>query len=560
MTGADESRNPVATVAMPHSLEDDFDNREMPRQESEPHYSRAEELDFAAKVGLRSHTRVAHLVAARNLDRLLHVAGIGWHVWDGSRFVFDLEDKLVTEAIIECVRDMAYDGLSDSKLRADLNSAQSANGLAGVARTMSVLDGMRATVGDLDADPLLLNVANGVLDLRELNSSDGHAVDWRDLTLHPHDPKYRMTQITRSSFDRDAASPLLTHFLDSSLPDLSVRQYLQRALGVGLLGEQVAHLLPILEGKGRNGKGVLYNAIHHALGGYSLIAPSSLFDLTKDDPNRPNPAFLALRGMRLVWLSETAKTVEMDAARIKRLTGGDPITGRRLHKNDAVTFEPSHLLVLITNSAPRLPADDPAVWARVRRVPWEVVVPDADQDPELPTKMRQAADALLTWMLAGLADYRAHGLSEPASVRRATDEYKADQDTVAQFISDRCEKCDFSDGDGTKALHMEYRGFCRGNGVMAEHMLGERAFGRRLDELGHPGAEGSSRRRFRAGLKLLPEDEESRARAARSTEVATQGTVDGRPVVDTCNEHEWHRGQRCNPAWCHEGHHGSCNE
>lgn len=221
------------------------------------------------------------------------------------------------------------------------------------------------------------------------------------------------------------------------------------------------------------------------------------------------------------------------------------------------------LLVLVTNSAPRLPADDPAVWARVRRVPWTVVVPEAEQDPELPKKMRQAADALLAWMLAGLADYQAHGLSEPVSVQRATDEYKADQDTVALFLADRCEKCDFSDGDGTKTLHMEYRGFCRGNGVMTEHMLGERDFGSRLDDLGYPSTKGSGGRRFRAGLRLAPDNDQSQDMVRLLTQPAQveagPNHLIGGSSADFCTEHTWHEGQLCVPDWCHTGHFGKCN-
>lgn len=568
MIHADESRSggQVDNPGPYDDLEDRARRAGLLLPDAEPVFTPAEELRSGA-VGLRSHARVAHMVAAANVDRLLHVAGIGWYAWDGRRFISDVEDKLVTEAIIKCIRDLAFEALGDKELSADLTRSQSASGLAGVARAMSVLSAMRATVEDLDADPLLLNVANGVLDLRELDNADGQLVDVRQLKLHPHDPQHRMTQITRASFDPDvdpaAASPLLDGFLDKCLPDLAVRSYLQRALGIGLLGEQVAHLLPILEGAGRNGKGVLYGAAHHALGGYSHIAPSSLFDVTRDDPNRPNPAFLALRGKRLVWVSETAKTVEMDSARIKRLTGGDPITGRGLHKNDSVTFNPSHLLVLITNNAPRLPADDPAVWARVRRVPWTVVLPEDEQDPELPTKMRGAADALLTWMLQGLAEYRDQGLNEPQSVQDATNAYKADQDTVSRFVEDRCDQCDPGEGDGLKALHMEYRGFCRGNGVMAEHMLGERDFGSRLDDLGFPSTKGSGGRRFRAGLKLTSDNDlgyGASTRMALTASPASPTHLTGGLVPYLCRQHEWHEGQVCSPDWCHQGHHGSCNK
>ena len=472
--------------------------------------SRAADL-LADALDLRSHARIAHVVAARNLDQLLHVAGVGWFCWDGKRFVRDLEDKRVTATIVAAIRELAPEALANKDLLADLKQAQTANGIAGVARIMAALEGIRAGVEDLDVDPLLLNLANGVLDLRELDSLDGRPTDWRQMTLRPHHPKYRMTQITKAAFNPDADDSVFRAFLDRSLPDVEVRGFLQLVLGAGLLGEQVVHVLLILEGAGRNGKGVLYGAAHFALGSYSYVAPSSLFDLTKGDPNRPAPAFLELRGKRLVWMSETAKAAVMDSALIKRLTGGDPITGRYLHKNDAVSFNPSHQLVLITNDAPRLPADDPAVWARVKRIPWDVEIPDDEQDPALPAKLQNEVDAVLGWLLAGLAAYRVQGLDEPSRVREATAEYRAEQDTVARFIENRCDQCDSSDGSGLKELYIAYGGFCRGDGVLPDHVLKERDFANRLESLGFPRAKGTGGRRFRAGLLLLPSDQEARA-------------------------------------------------
>lgn len=469
--------------------------------EEEPVLDRSTELETDS-LSLRSHARIAYLVAARALHKAIHVAGLGWFAWDGHRFVRDLEDKRITAMIVESIRDLAPEALDDKGLYADLVKAQSSSGLAGVARIMSTLKGIAVSIDDLDADPLLLNVANGVLDLRDLASPDGTPADWRTLVLHPHDPKYLMTHITKAAFDPDASSPVLDMFFDSSLPDLEVREYLQRACGVGLVGEQLAHLLPILQGAGRNGKGVFYGSVHWAMGDYSGVADASLLELTRNpNPNGPTPALVDLRGKRYLWVSETEKAMEIDSARVKKLTGGDPITGRDMYGKSMVTFTPSHLLMLITNHAPQLPADDPAMWARVRRVPWTVVIPEKDRDDDLPVKMHDAADAVLAWALEGLAEYKAHGLAEPSGIRDSTANYQSDQDTVSNFIEERCTYCDATRGDGTKMLHIEYRKYCMGNGVMREHILGERDFGARLDELGFPTTK-SNGHRFRAGLKV----------------------------------------------------------
>lgn len=454
---------------------------------------------------LRSHARVAHLVAAENIGKLMHVANLGWFAWNGKHFVKDSDDKRTKVAAMHAIRRLAPDALGDANFLADLRQSQTSSGIDGVLRLMGSLEGIRAEVDELDADPYLLNVANGVLDLRELKSVFGAPVvaDWRKMTLHPHDPKYRMTQITKARFDPRAHSDVWTRFLGTSLVEDGIREYLQRALGAGLIGIQLEHLLPILQGEGRNGKGVFYEAIDTALGSYSDIAKSSLFEVVKGDPNRPDPASLDLRGKRLVFMSETAKTAQMDFALVKRLTGGDPIKARGVHKNDSIVFQPSHLLVLITNYFPQMPANDPAVWARVRVCSWNVVIPEADRDPELKQKLwtKPNSDAILAWLLEGLLAYESDGLTPPPEVLESTEGFKAEQDTVARFIDEACVEVPVTRGDAVSALHDAYFRWCGKAGIMREHRLEPRAFGTRLDVLGFPDKK-SGGKRFRAGLQL----------------------------------------------------------
>ncbi len=370
---------------------------------------------------------------------------------------------------------------------------------------MSALAGIRATVDELDADPYLLNVANGTLDLRELATEDATAVvDVAHLQLHKPRPADKITRITKARFDPAASSDLWEEFLKSSVPDEAVRSYLQRTLGLSLIGEQIKHTLPILTGKGRNGKGVLYQAGHSALGSYSHIAPSSLFELTKGDPNKPNPAMLDLRGVRVAWLSETDKGARFDPALMKRLTGGDAITGRYLYQSHSITFSPSHMAILITNHPPQLPADDPALWARTRVCKFDVVFPEDQQDPHLLRKLKSRAntDAVLGWMLRGLAEYEANGLGEPQAVAAATGEYMDNQDTAVRFIEAMCTDVEDGNGSGTKELHDSYREWSLAEGIMREHRLSLRDFGARLDDLGYPNVKGTGGRRYRNRLAL----------------------------------------------------------
>ena len=83
--------------------------------------------------------------------------------------------------------------------------------------------------------------------------------------------------------------------------------------------------------------------------------------------------------------------------------------------------------------------DDPATWARLRVVPFNVVIPPAEQDTELSAKLELEADGILSWAVAGLRDYLERGLDDPRGVRVATAAYHRDSDALARFIDECCE-------------------------------------------------------------------------------------------------------------------------
>jgi putative DNA primase/helicase len=79
------------------------------------------------------------------------------------------------------LRRAVAESLNNKVLQADVRRCSSSAGMEGVLKVAAALEPFSATVRDLDADPYLLNVANGTLDLRTME-------------LPPHDPADRMTK------------------------------------------------------------------------------------------------------------------------------------------------------------------------------------------------------------------------------------------------------------------------------------------------------------------------------------------------------------------------------
>ncbi len=367
--------------------------------------------------------RFAYRLAAAYAGRLLHVFGLGWHYWDGTRWAPDDRGE-ATRAVLDVLRQEWAAAFNDAALARDVRAAESAAGVRGVLELAAALEPFATVAGRLDADPYLLNCSNGTLDLHTL-------------TLRPHDPADRITKVCRAAYDPAATSPEWELFLARVLPDEAVRSYLQRFVGVALVGAVREQEFTIATGPGANGKGVFYGCVHHALGDYAHTAESDLFMTTKANANAASPAVMALRGRRFVVCSETERDHRLAAALMKNLTGGDPITARGLHR-DPVTFDPAHTVLMVTNFLPKVAGNDPAVWRRMRVVPFDVTIPEAERDPELGERLKLSADAVLAWSVAGLRDYQSRaGMDAPEAVQTATAAYRSRSDAIARFIEER---------------------------------------------------------------------------------------------------------------------------
>jgi putative DNA primase/helicase len=484
------------------ATDDDDDEMVVSRGEFEASYNlslpssastegiRAETDDDAPTRVHRGQPRLAYRLAERYASQLLHVTGLGWHHWDSTRWALADRGQAKRAVLAELRRALAESLDGDKGLRTDVHKCESASGVAGVLDLAGALEPFAAAVADLDADAHLLNVANGTLDLHTLQ-------------LQPHTPADRITKVCRGAYHPDAQSQRWQAFLTRVLPDDEVRGFLQRLVGVGLLGAVHEHVLPILTGVGANGKSVFDKAIRHALGDYACTAEPDLF-MHRDGAHPTGE--MDLRGVRWVVVSESDKDRRLAEATMKRLTGGDTIRARRMREN-FVEFTPSHTPLLITNHLPKVSGDDAAVWRRLRVVPFNVVIPDDEQDHELDGRLQLEADGILAWAVTGYRDYLTDGLNEPATVREATDRYHTNSDAIGRFITDRCVS-----GPAFCATTAQlHEAFCTWQQQDGSEPIGRRTFGDALDKRGYPAAPAVHGKRWRRGIGLqieLVEDDE----------------------------------------------------
>lgn len=375
--------------------------------------------------------------------------GLGWHYWDGARWAMDSRGKrahkVLTELLTLCT---TPDALSDSALLSDLRAANTANGSNGVLDLASrQLD---ADAADMDNDPYLLNMQNGTLDLRTFE-------------LRPHNPVDRITKVARAAFSTSACSNRWTDFLNSSLPDMEIQEFLQRFIGSALIGTVLDHVLVVATGGGRNGKGVIAETVRYALGDYAITASNSMLVASRYGGSSAGEkaSLMRLRGSRFAIMSELEKGAQLAESTMKQLTGGDSIEAKLMGQNP-VEFEPSHSFFMLTNDLPKVDPTADAVWARMRVVPFDVSFVGRE-DPNLKEDLKLAADAVIAWAVAGLFAYQTEGLNAPAKVMASTESYRAENDDVKQFISEECVLV--ANARVTRSeLHHAYLAWARDNG------------------------------------------------------------------------------------------------
>jgi putative DNA primase/helicase len=180
-----------------------------------------------------------------------------------------------------------------------------------------------------------------------------------------------------------------------------------------------------------------------------------------------------LKDRRLVWTSEINDGRYFDASVVKSLTGGDKIVGRRAYSADAESFVPTHTIMMLTNSKPRIKdANDYALFRRLHLIPFRLsFVLDLKEDherpadPDLETKLTSEASGILAWLVRGTLMYQEEGcqLNPPQVVLEATSKYQQDEDILGHFMADCIQE---SKGNMVKTseVYRAYREWSDANG------------------------------------------------------------------------------------------------
>ena len=313
---------------------------------------------------------------------------------------------------------------------------------------------------EFDQNPYIFNCKNGTLHLDTMEFTEHKASD-------------RLTKISDVEYDPEAKCERFDYFVGEICEgDKDKMNYLQRALGYGLSGDTRHECLFILYGATtRNGKGTLCESVLGVLGDYGCTSrPETISTNLNRHSNSPSEDIARLAGKRFVNISEPSKGLNLDAAKLKAMTGNDSLNARFLNEN-SFDFKPQFKIYINTNYLPVVTDMTLFTSNRIITIPFERHFDEDEQDKTLKAEFAKPENksAILNWLIEGFLLQRKEGLSMPFAVQKATESYQNDSDKIRCFAED----CLIPDADGeckTADVYSRYKEWCGDNGYYPEGM------------------------------------------------------------------------------------------
>jgi putative DNA primase/helicase len=220
--------------------------------------------------------------------------------------------------------------------------------------------------------------------------------------------------------------------------DAEIVAFIQRATGYTLTGLVDEEKLFFAQGSGANGKSVFANVMCGVLGDYAVSVGSELLARSKHEGEAARYK-QRLPGARLALANEVGEGDTWDDHRMKELVSRERIAARALY-GEAYDFMPSHKLWVRGNHKPGILDAGDGMWRRIVLLSFERQFPAAERVPDLDRQLLDVErDGILRWMVQGCLAWQRGGLEVPASIDRATTEYRSESDVLGGWIAERCE-------------------------------------------------------------------------------------------------------------------------
>jgi putative DNA primase/helicase len=316
-------------------------------------------------------------------------------------------------------------------------------------------------------DTVLINLKNGTF-----------AISPTKQELRPPDKADFITYQLPFEFNPQATAPLFQKYLDTVQPDKDRQKILAEYLAYLFIKPSTLKLEKtlLLYGTGANGKSVFFEVVNALLGGNENVSSYSLQNLTND-----NGYFRAMLANKLVnYASEINGKLETSI--FKQLVSGEPVDAR-LPYGEPFTLTNYAKLIFNCNELPKDVEQTNAYFRRFLIVPFDVTIPEAEQDKQLPQKIiANELSGVFNWVLEGLKRLLIQkNFTDCEAVRKQIEQYRLQSDSVQMFLQDEGFEKSIAATIDFKDLFGQYRSYCNESGY---HSCSKKTFGDRLRNTG----------------------------------------------------------------------------
>lgn len=300
------------------------------------------------------------------------------------------------------------------------------------------------------AEVVLVNLRNGTFE-----------IGTKEQRLRPASPKDFLAYQLPFDYDPEATAPTFQAYLDRVQPDQDRQRILAECVAYLFVSTATLKLekVPLLYGTGANGKSVFFDVVNALLGGDANVSSFTLQQLTDE-----SGYFRAKIANKLAnYASEI--NGKMDAAIFKALASGEPVSAR-LPYGEPFTVTRYAKLMFNCNELPREVEQTDAFFRRFLLVPFDVTIPEAEQDKGLSGRIiGDELSGVFNWVLGGLHRLLRQGrFTDSRAVRDALDQYRRRSDSVLGYLEDHSLKPSAMENKPLKDLYASYTAHCKDTG------------------------------------------------------------------------------------------------
>ena len=407
-------------------------------------------------------------------------------------------EENLSETVTETGKSISTVGVKDMEnilksQRDNLKRVSNSAGKEAMIKEFKHLHEIPVVTEEFDTQPYLLNTGSGVVDL---------------LTgkILPFDRKYKLSKNTNVLVSYVEPKTWLKFLHDIFKRPVEeeteeIINVVRLIIGEALTGRTNKDSLIILYGNGSNGKSTFIKTLIKIFGDYGkTINPELLLQQKNSSSQSTEFSFAALKGARIITMSETDEDERMSDKTIKRLTSGERISAQKKF-GENFEYDPTFTPMMSTNNLPIIRSKDYGAWRRIFLIPFLVKFTEQTKDIHMPEKLEAELPQILGWAIQGCVELnQKHNgvIVKPKCLEEALSSYKKDMDTINLYISSNCQNFP-GYKTSTKLLYQDYKNWAKDNN---EYLMSEHKFKNELQNCGYPRKRDSNEGWCYIGIKL----------------------------------------------------------